>query len=37
MNNEIRSLKSWIPIDEIHMEGRVSQIVDICHSFHFMK
>ena len=37
MNNEIRVSKSEIPIDEINLEGTVSQIFDICHSFHFIK
>ena len=35
--NKLRSTKSWISMDEIHMQGTMSQIFDIGLSFEFIK
>ena len=36
-DNKLRSTKSWILIDEIHMQGTVSHILDMGLSFDFIK
>ena len=37
LHNIFRNTKSWIHLDDIQIEGTVSQIFDICLSFCFIK